>query len=66
MPLPEMMTLLIEFHLTGYHDFKHFYHHAQALYRKEFPQILSYSRLVEPTPLHENYTNLPMQGSRLM
>jgi hypothetical protein len=50
MSLPEMMTLLIEFHLSGYHDFKHFYHHAQALYRKEFPQILSYSRFIELIP----------------
>lgn len=50
MTTSEIMTILIAFHLSGYHDLKHFYLHAQRHFKAEFPGILSYSRFVELMP----------------
>ncbi|MBP9842324.1 MAG: IS982 family transposase [Simkaniaceae bacterium] len=42
----EMMTIVILFHQSDYRTFKHFYEHVAMHLRKEFPQLLSYSRFV--------------------
>lgn len=44
------MTILIGFHLSGYHDLKHYYLHVSLHNKAEFPGILSYSRFVELLP----------------
>ena len=47
----EVMTILIASHQSGYRTFKHFYQkHVCVYYRAEFPQLVSYSRFVLPTP----------------
>lgn len=46
----EMLTILIAFHLSGFHDFKHFYAHIQAYCSREFPRLPSYNRFVELMP----------------
>ena len=50
MSIPELMTILIAFHLSGYHDLKHFYVYVAHNWRKEFPGLVSYSRFVELIP----------------
>ena len=50
MSTPEIMTILIGFHLSGFHDLKHFYLYLQFYHRTAFPGLLSYSRFVEITP----------------
>ena len=44
--ISEMMTIIILFHQSNYRTFKHFYYHISTHMRKEFPQIISYSRFV--------------------
>lgn len=49
--LSEVMTIVILFHQSHYRDFKHFYQeHVQAHLRKEFPNLVSYTRFVELMP----------------
>lgn len=44
----EIMTVLIHFHQSCYRTFKHYYcHYIQGILRAEFPNVLSYSRMVE-------------------
>jgi hypothetical protein len=44
----EIMTLLIHFHQSCYRTFKHYYtQYVQVFLRREFPRLLSYTRLVE-------------------
>lgn len=44
----EVMTLLILFHQYGYRNFKTFYiHYAQQHLKKEFPQLVSYTRMLK-------------------
>ena len=46
------MTLLVWFHASHYHTFKHFYlAHVLACKRAEFPGLPSYTRFVELIPL---------------
>lgn len=44
------MTILIAFHLSGFHDLKHFYVFVQAGWKSAFPGLPSYSRFVELIP----------------
>ncbi len=44
--IPEMMSIVILFHQSGYRTFKHFYHHVCNHLHKEFPKLISYSRFV--------------------
>ncbi|MBS4169205.1 IS982 family transposase [Parachlamydia sp. AcF125] len=44
--LPEMMTIIILFHRSHYRTFKHFYHYVCNSLRREFPQLISYSRFI--------------------
>lgn len=44
--IPEMMSIVILFHQSGYRTFKHFYHYVCNHLRKEFPKLISYSRFV--------------------
>jgi hypothetical protein len=47
----EMLAILVFYHQSGYRTFKWFYQkHVQVLWRKEFPNLLSYSRFVETMP----------------
>src|SRR5215469_10294751 len=44
----EIMTILIHFHQSCYRTFKHYYtRYVQVFLRREFPHLLSYTRLVE-------------------
>lgn len=42
----EMMTIVILFHQSNFRTFKHFYHYVRNYLRKEFPNLISYSRFV--------------------
>ena len=44
--ISEMLTIIILFHQSNYRTFKHFYHFVSIHMRKEFPDLLSYSRFV--------------------
>jgi hypothetical protein len=45
---PEVITILIAFHLKSYRNLKHFYtQYVQVHMTKEFPQTVSYNRFVE-------------------
>ena len=47
----EILTLLIAFHASDYRTFKHFYlDHVCRHWRAEFPDLVSYQRLVERIP----------------
>jgi Transposase DDE domain len=49
--LSELLTLLVAFHSSDYRTFKHFYLEQVCRYwRREFPQLPSYTRLVERIP----------------
>lgn len=48
----EIMTILINFHMSHYRNFKHYYlEHVQHQLRSEFPHLVSYTRFVELMPL---------------
>ena len=48
MPLSEIMTILIMYHLSGYKTFKWYYtKHIMVHQRKDFPDLVSYNRFVE-------------------
>ena len=44
--MSEIMTILILFHQSNFRTFKHFYLFALKFYKKEFPNLPSYSRFV--------------------
>lgn len=44
--ISEMMTIVILFHQSDYRTFKHFYFNISEFYRKDFPNLISYSRFV--------------------
>ena len=46
----ELMTILIAFHLSGFHDLKHFYVFVQSSWKGAFPGLPSYNRFVELIP----------------
>lgn len=48
--VPEIMTIVIAFHLSGYYDLKHFYYFVRAYWNNAFPNLVSYSRFVELLP----------------
>lgn len=50
MSISELMTILISFHLSGFHDLKHFYFYVQTHWKSAFPRLLSYNRFVELIP----------------
>jgi len=57
MNLSEVMTIVIYWHHSGYKNFKAYYtKHVQVYLRKEFPNLVSYSRFVELMP----YALLPL------
>lgn len=44
----EVMTIVIAFHRSGYRDFKTYYiNHVCQYWRKEFPQLVSYTRMLK-------------------
>jgi hypothetical protein len=49
--LSEVMTIIIAFHQSRFRDFKHFYLDFVCRYHRDaFPNLVSYSRFVEPMP----------------
>ena len=49
--LSEVMTIVINFHQSGYRTFKDYYiNHVTKHLAREFPQLVSYSRFVELMP----------------
>ena len=44
--IPEMMTIVILYHQSNYRTFKHFYFYICNYLKKEFPNLISYSRFV--------------------
>lgn len=51
MCLSEIMTLLVNFHLSNYRTFKHYIQFIKQYLYKDFPNMLSYNRIVELIPL---------------
>lgn len=48
MSLSEVMTIVVNFHSSGYRDFKTYYlEHVSRYLREEFPKLVSYNRFVE-------------------
>lgn len=48
----EIMTIIIYFHMSRYRDFKTYYtQYVQRHLRSEFPELVSYNRLVELMPM---------------
>ena len=50
MSLSEMMTIIVLYHSSGFKNFKYFYLSLKETHRKEFPELLSYSRFIEWIP----------------
>jgi Transposase DDE domain len=49
--LSEVMTIIVYFHMSRYRDFKTYYtQYVQQHLRREFPNLVSYSRFVELMP----------------
>ena len=48
--LSELMTIMIQFHNSGFRTFKYYYLHLQKYHRKDFPNLVSYNRFVELMP----------------
>lgn len=44
--IPEMMTIVILFHQSGYRTFKHFYQYALIHFKRDFPKLISCSRFI--------------------
>jgi hypothetical protein len=44
--IPEMMTIVILFHQSNYRTFKYFYEYVCKYLRRDFPNLISYSRFV--------------------
>jgi Transposase DDE domain len=44
--IPEMMTIVILYHQSNYRTFKHFYFYVCYYLKREFPNLISYSRFV--------------------
>lgn len=50
--ISELMTIMVMFHMSHYRTFKDFYKNCLSIrFKKEFPNLLSYTRLVELIPL---------------
>lgn len=50
--ISEIMTIMVMFQMSHYRTFKDFYKNCLSVYyKKEFPKLVSYTRLVELTPL---------------
>ena len=48
MYISEVMTILVLFHASNYRTFKHFYlSHVRTNMLGEFPNLVSYNRLIE-------------------
>ena len=47
--VPEMITIIIFFHQSGYRTFKNFYSYVSLYHKKDFPNLISYSRFVHLT-----------------
>src|SRR6185295_6697423 len=51
MSLGEIATIIIAFQVSGYRTFKDYYtKHVEKYWKKEFPDLFSYSRMVEVMP----------------
>jgi hypothetical protein len=51
MTMSEIMTIVISFHMSHYRDFKNYYlGYVSQFYRKDFPNLLSYTRFIEVMP----------------
>ena len=51
MSMSEMMTIIIGFHMSHHRDFKNYYNgYVKTFYRKDFPELLSYTRFLEVMP----------------
>jgi len=48
--MSEIMTILIAFQVSGYRNFKAYYHYLRKNHRSEFPALLSYERFVSLMP----------------
>jgi len=47
MPMAEIMTIVVMFHLSGMQNFKLYYAFLEEYHRKDFPDLLSYNRFIE-------------------
>ena len=44
--ISEMLTIVVLFHQSNYRTFKHFYHFISTYMKRDFPELISYSRFV--------------------
>ncbi len=51
MGICEIMTIVVQFHLSNMRTFKHFYQILEKYHKREFPTLLSYNRFVEMMPI---------------
>lgn len=51
MSICEIMTIVVQFHLSNMRTFKHFYQILEKYHKREFPKLLSYNRFVEIMPI---------------
>lgn len=45
--ISEMMTIVILFHQSNYRTFKHFYSFVREHHKRDFPNLISYSRFIQ-------------------
>ena len=51
MSLAEILTIIIYYHASGFKNFKTYYHYLLTHHRRDFPEIVSYTRFVEFIPM---------------
>jgi hypothetical protein len=59
----KVMTIVIGFHMSHYRDFKNYYlGHVSVAYKKEFPDLLSYTRFLAIIPRHKTFDGIVQCG----
>lgn len=46
----ELLTIVVSFHESGYRTLKSYYQYLEAYHRKDFPDLVSYSRFIQLMP----------------
>jgi hypothetical protein len=65
----EIMTIMVEFHMSHYRAFKNYYlGYVSVMYKKEFPNLLSYTRFLAVmarviVPMCAYFTSLHLRES---
>jgi hypothetical protein len=66
MELAELMTIAVLYKSFQSKNFKHFYFYLLKHHKKDFPQILSYSRFAEvDAASHSSYSFFTLQNGKI-